>query len=1371
MGRRVVRAVAQSSFTRRSVHNEPDLLRLGGVEARRNPAAGQTRLPVRFLPAPPAQSPAFLRHLRWMLQKDILRQDMFLIGPPGAARRRLALAFCEALHREVEYVALTRDTTENDLKQRKELRGNAVVYEDQCAVRAARHGRVLVLDGIEKAERNLLPLLNNLLENREMHLEDGTFLVSPERYKVLQGSMSEARANAYQNSLIPVHEDFRVIALGLPSPPYPGHPLDPPLRSRFQARWIDGLADEHLRQKLAQFPRAKALSVPVPFLNSDTKLQRASTSGLQLPVAADTAHLRLAEAARLLGSDFDPHAALLHALPYSLMTSPAGAALLRDGLQSFHVTPIQKLRAELIHSPNQVTILRTAHAEVALSSGSGPALESHRPAFTSLPAHEDLLQEMFLSHATGDLCLVGPSGCGKSMVAEEFCRRLAIPFDELLLHKELTLRELLQTRTTDQAGNSCWQDAKLVQAVKNGRVVLMDGIHRLHPSVLGALQSLIHDRDFHLPSGTHLMSRERWEALAELTGLDPASPTLHGVELIHPSFRIVALAEPDIKGAAGKNWITEEIASLFEWHICQPLCKEDQLALLGNTDPEAAVRIHGAMQRLHDGAGDGVLASSLKFSTRMMLRIAHRVALFDGVDLRREVWLIERLTLAKYLPSVVRDELQRLLPPAISWVPIGSSDLQLDVPTLEVTDAAVRIGDVSLPIKKDGDTSRVPHTVFYPNESHLRVMNEIMKDLISGEPTLLIGNQGVGKNKIVDGLLQLLQRPREYLQLHRDSTVESLSQTPTIENGQLVYEDSPLIRAVREGSVLVIDEADKASTDVTGTLKTFVETGLFHLPDGRMIVPHGTAASDAQANEIRTHPDFRLIVLANRPGYPFLGNDFFSTLGDLFSCHAVENPGREAELKMLQAYAPAVDASVLEKLASAFAELRQMSETGQLDYPFSLRELVSIARHINAFPEDGVEGAINNVLDFDSKSIEKRNKVVEIIRRHGVPYHGTGQIRLQPLKKFDGPLRMEYDRYSGLDTSGPKHGKVDEKNQPHVGGNTWAGGTGGRDTAGLGGKGGPYRLDAGHDIHQLSDEEKAAVPEHIQEAAREMGRKAFADRLREIGMSEHEAEVYHRFVDSVRPQIGELRELIASLRSSGKERAWLRHQAHGDLDDNKLIDGLAGEQAVYRRRVEQETEHFGEQQAPKRVTVLADVSASMYRFNSMDQRLQRAMECACMLMEGMRDANEERLAWQLIGHSGDSDWIPFVTNETKPASDADRLKLLKQMMAHSQFCWPGDNTLPATAKAIQQLASEEADERFVILLTDANLERYGIPASELAHILNSDPDVKAFVVMIGGTLHDQAETLRRELPAGKSFVCLETQDLPSILQQIFSTVI
>lgn len=52
-------------------------------------------------------------------------------------------------------------------------------------MRAALHGRVLVIEGVEKAERNVLPILNNLLENREMQLEDGRFLMAPDKFDKL----------------------------------------------------------------------------------------------------------------------------------------------------------------------------------------------------------------------------------------------------------------------------------------------------------------------------------------------------------------------------------------------------------------------------------------------------------------------------------------------------------------------------------------------------------------------------------------------------------------------------------------------------------------------------------------------------------------------------------------------------------------------------------------------------------------------------------------------------------------------------------------------------------------------------------------------------------------------------------------------------------------------------------------------------------------------------------------------------------------------------------------------------------------------------------------------------------------------------------
>ena len=98
----------------------------------------------------------------------------------------------------------------------------------------------------------------------------------------------------------------------------------------------------------------------------------------------------------------------------------------------------------------------------------------------------------------------------------------------------------------------------------------------------------------------------------------------------------------------------------------------------------------------------------------------------------------------------------------------------------------------------------------------------------------------MGKNKLVDRLLNLLNRPREYIQLHRDTTVQvqipknkdkfghlyskyalqSLTLSPTVRDGVIVYEDSPLVKAVKAGHVLVVDEADKAPTHVTWYVAT-----------------------------------------------------------------------------------------------------------------------------------------------------------------------------------------------------------------------------------------------------------------------------------------------------------------------------------------------------------------------------------------------------------------------------------------------------------------------------------------------------------------------------------------------------------------------
>ncbi|KAB7495808.1 von Willebrand factor A domain-containing protein 8 [Armadillidium nasatum] len=389
----------------------------------------------------------------------------------------------------------------------------------------------------------------------------------------------------------------------------------------------------------------------------------------------------------------------------------------------------------------------------------------------------------------------------------------------------------------------------------------------------------------------------------------------------------------------------------------------------------------------------------------------------------------------------------------------------------------------------------------------------------------------------------------------------------------------------------------------------------------------------------------------------------------------------------------------------------------------------------------------------------------------GVRLWETGSIRLETAlsewRKMvgyqDGPLRMEIERESGKDVTSPKHGKEDPTNDPHVGGNTWAGGTGGRDTAGLGGKGGPYRLDAGHDVHQIPDWEKEQVPEEVKRAAREMAQKAFKERLREIQMSEYDASLYEKLVGNVRPQIRSLRNIVSSLQARTRERQWLRHRTDGELDDLKLIEGLAGEKNVYRQRREEEPEIGAPQTKPKRLRLVVDVSGSMYRFNGHDGRLERELEVTLMVMEAF-EGFENKFKYDIYGHSGEEVAEPLVKVNNIPKNNKERLEHM-----HS-FVLSGDNTVEAARNATKTLSQEDSDESFVILLSDANLDRYGIHPRELNNALNMEPSVNSYAIFIG-SLGDQADRLRRALPAGRSFVCLDLSQLPQILQQIFTSAV
>uniref|UniRef100_A0A671LSR2 von Willebrand factor A domain-containing protein 8 n=1 Tax=Sinocyclocheilus anshuiensis TaxID=1608454 RepID=A0A671LSR2_9TELE len=1792
------------------------------------------------------------QHLRWIMQKDLLGQDVFLIGPPGPLRRSIAMQYLELTKREVEYVALSRDTTETDLKQRREIRSGTAFYIDQCAVRAATEGRILVLEGLEKAERNVLPVLNNLLENREMQLEDGRFLMSAQRYDKLLEEHTKDELDAWK--IVRVSEDFRVIALGLPVPRYKGNPLDPPLRSRFQARDIYYLPFkdqlEHLYRIGPNVPPERVSQL----LSLATTLCSQESASLSLP-DFPMDNLPSALAVLNLFPMLSAQQLVQRLYPYEVMLGKEGRTAVEGVLSRFELTdgstkpsPTAVLSVESVngdHAGQAAITLNIANQNITFQvpSGTRPSRPPNSsPAFIGTPTHDRLLAEMMQSHLVKDICLIGAKGCGKSVIAREFADMLGYSIEPIMLYQDMTARDLLQQRYTLPNGDTAWRASPLVTAAQEGKLVLLDGIHRVNLGTLAVLSRLLHDRELALYDGTRLLRWDRYQTLKDELQLTDQELQDRSIFPVHPSFRIIALAEPPQVGSTTQQWLGPEILTMFLFHTVKPLAKAEETAviqgMIPNVPKEAVEQLQHLTHSLRKSNDPTALSLASSLSTRQLLRICRRLSQYPQESVAHAV---NKACLSRFLPSLARSALQKsLVNCSIEDQPDPASE-QSHLYTCTVKDGLLTIGNVSAPVYSPDEKMKVPDVLFYENVQHMMVMQDMLKDFLLGEHLLLVGNQGVGKNKIVDRFLHLMNRPREYLQLHRDTTVQTLTLQPSVRDGIIIYVDSPLVKAVKMGHILVIDEADKAPTNVTCILKTLVESGEMILADGRRIV------SARRPNAIPMHPDFRMIVLANRPGFPY--NNY------VILCHAVDNPKPQAEFAMLKQYGPDVPDAILQKLVAAFGELRAMADQGTITYPYSTREVVNIVKHLQKFPEEGLANVVRNVFDFDSYNKDMREVLITALHKHGIPigakptslhlakelplpdckmagywtinqggstrrkllcpteshridvkgpvflrvqsypserhesrsmsfteeqahwqipmnevnivcdvttangiysiYVATcnpvslyamkekgdsvqcielydvfprtisgvwkpfvsvaalgnplqdqvvlheeqgntvlhldlvtgavrrlvlsqdkqeepprktsnwwsnketykmckefahknwvlfykengsqldvvdvleGQVhtislpinlkavflvaedrwllvesktdrkflltkpmhmgaedtgvcqlhaisedavntgfgtrmeatapqevsneqlpnenlstalgqkivspnrilcdtntyanvivgfpdlmspnevysftrsspitegrgpdmffgsskRTGPAKRVnclcllsanqvvralppsqvplteiypkdvtppmtvaylevtdlnskklkyipvprsssmspytvwiskvsdtdvvmaplgsggvvtvdmggyvrlwetgldnlqrsllewrnmigaeDGrPIQITIQRDSGQDVSSPKHGKIDPRNAPHVGGNQWAGGTGGRDTAGLGGKGGPYRLDAGHKVYQISQAEKDAVPVEVKRAAREMAEKVFKQRLKEIEMSEYDASTYERFSGAVRRQVQSLRIILDSLQAKGKERQWLRNQALGELDDAKIIDGLTGEKAIYKRRGELEPELGSPQQKPKRLRLLADVSGSMYRFNGVDGRLERSMEAVCMVMEAL-ESYEHKFKYDIMGHSGDGFDIELVRCDKVPKNNKERLKVLKTMNAHSQFCMSGDYTLEGTEHAMKELAHEEADEHFVIVLSDANLERYGISPDRFARALTSNPQVNAFAIFIG-SLGDQADRLQRTLPAGRSFVAMDTKQIPQILQQIFTS--
>jgi MoxR-like ATPase len=729
---------------------------------------GDVSLPVgiqtEWVPIPALEySQPILQHLQWMMKKDSLGQDMFLLGPPGPFKRRLALTYLSLTGQELEYLALHPDTSaESDLKQRREivsgLEGQKLKWVDGSCVRAARYGRVLVIEGIEKAERNVLPVLNNLLENREMTLEDGRHIISSTKYDELLKLHGQSQLKAW--GLIRAHERFKVIALGSPVPPYPGKPLDPPFRSRFQVRYVDSPLAATGKDFVSQLSQTISSvrvgqTMDTPLLSNDNLVPNFHQNTTQFikryidafPMESET-HLW-----SLLRS-YWPSAWIKRELPTSVLDTfkklldkfrvPHSGSFGNFGT-SYRLESVSKNTATFVHESG------TVHSVVITTGNQQPILQTN---FLETDRCKDLLSRMMQTHAIDqDFLLVGPKSSSKTVCINKFAELLGYNVSTIHLYRDITARDLLQRRNTRSDGSTFWEDSPLVEAAKNGKLVVLEGLHWISSEVLSGVARLLEDREMPLPDGTRLVNSKTYKSIVSEMDLTENEMKERGIFCVHPAFRVIGTAT---HGFQDFDWFSEEVGGFFRFLQVAPMTMEEekQLLRLQSNCPESKlekiIRFADKFRRISSSSGhESILAKSISLSTRQLLRICKRAA-FPNSDLYR---LIHSACLSQFLPHLARAALDEML----SEIGIVKRELRT-LPVVLKNDHVV-FGDVKINkykhIPSDVESlALIPHsttnvqsefgrnTAFFDNPTQGRVMRDLAIDFLLGEHMLLIGNQG-----------------------------------------------------------------------------------------------------------------------------------------------------------------------------------------------------------------------------------------------------------------------------------------------------------------------------------------------------------------------------------------------------------------------------------------------------------------------------------------------------------------------------------------------------------------------------------------------------------------------------------------------------
>ena len=255
------------------------------------------------------------------------------------------------------------------------------------------------------------------------------------------------------------------------------------------------------------------------------------------------------------------------------------------------------------------------------------------------------------------------------------------------------------------------------------------------------------------------------------------------------------------------------------------------------------------------------------------------------------------------------------------------------------------------------------------------IADDIADDIREKKPVLLTGHSGYGKSSLIVQMAACTKNGLFRVNLNGQATISDFVGSWIVKNGETIWVDGFLPKAMKDGYWLLCDEIDFAEPAILSCLNGILE------PNGKLIL------KEKGFEIVEPHEDFRIFGTGNSIGKMSEHRVMYqgtccmnAAFIDRWRVYEIKDPPKDVELQIIKLHCPKFTDNLLERSYMVATRIREAFKKEEISETLSTRRLIEWCTLMMRYrdPVKAAETTIFNKMPFeDSEVIRKTiNKIM-----------------------------------------------------------------------------------------------------------------------------------------------------------------------------------------------------------------------------------------------------------------------------------------------------------------------------------------------------------------------------------------------------------